>query len=88
MHQAMEERYMTAITHGPTAEEIATQKAEAAARSKLETVLASASSGNTITLANGVAMPQVGFGIADSQDTLEVALQAGYRLLDTARMYV
>lgn len=84
-HRAMEERYMTAIRHGPTAEELAAQKA---ARAKIEAALASASGGGAVTLANGVTMPLVGFGIADSQETLEVALQAGYRLLDTARMYV
>lgn len=86
-HMAMEQRYMTAVTHGPTAEELAAQKAEAAAHARLETAPTSARGGGEITLANGVTMPVVGFGIADSQETLQVALQAGYRLLDTARIY-
>jgi diketogulonate reductase-like aldo/keto reductase len=86
-HQAMEQRYMTAVTHGPTADELAAQKAEGAARARLEAAPTSASGGGDITLGNGVAMPLVGFGIADSQETLQVALQAGYRLLDTARVY-
>lgn len=46
----------------------------------------------TLLLNNGVAMPQVGFGvfqIAASQcaEAVHTALQAGYRLLDTAQTY-
>ena len=91
-HRAMEQRYMTAVTEGPTAEELARQKAEAAAAAAralaaLEVAPASARGGGDIELTNGVMMPAVGFGIADSQETLEVALSSGYRLLDTARIY-
>jgi len=86
-HRAMEQRYMTAVTAGATPRELAAQKAEAATRATLEAAPASASGGGDITLANGVQMPVVGFGIADSQETLRVALRAGYRLLDTARIY-
>jgi hypothetical protein len=40
-----------------------------------------------VALHNGVSMPLVGFGIAQDQETLNVALRAGYRLMDTARIY-
>lgn len=46
-----------------------------------------------ITLNNGVAMPQIGLGVWQAQDGAEVetaisaALQAGYRLIDTAAVY-
>ena len=47
----------------------------------------------TITLNNGVKMPQLGLGVFQSQDGEEVikainwALEAGYRLIDTAAAY-
>lgn len=45
-----------------------------------------------LTLNNGVTMPQLGFGVYQSspQETLDstgFALQAGYRLIDTAAIY-
>ncbi len=46
----------------------------------------------TLLLNNGVAMPQVGFGVfqidaAICAETVRTALQTGYRLLDTAQTY-
>ncbi|UIF28490.1 aldo/keto reductase [Levilactobacillus brevis] len=47
----------------------------------------------TITLNNGVEMPQLGFGVfqvpdlAECETAVTTALQAGYRLLDTATAY-
>lgn len=47
----------------------------------------------TITLNNGVEMPQLGFGVfqvpdlAEAQQAVSTALQAGYRLIDTATAY-
>lgn len=47
----------------------------------------------TITLNNGVAMPQLGFGVWQIEDedqlrtALETALEAGYRAIDTAAIY-
>lgn len=46
----------------------------------------------TITLANGVAMPRLGLGTspmddAESENAVTAALQAGYRLIDTAENY-
>jgi len=47
----------------------------------------------TITLNNGVKMPQLGFGVfqvpdpAECETAVTTALQAGYRLLDTATAY-
>ena len=46
-----------------------------------------------VTLNNGVTMPQLGLGVFRTRDGLEVenaiasAFEAGYRLIDTARMY-
>ena len=46
-----------------------------------------------LSLANGVAMPRVGFGLfrvtpgAPARDVAAEALAAGYRLLDTAAIY-
>ena len=49
---------------------------------------AGASAGpDAVALHNGLSMPLVEFGIAEDCETLEVALSAGYRLLDTARIY-
>ena len=48
---------------------------------------------NTITLNNGVKMPQLGFGVyqipdaAQCQQAVEDALSVGYRLIDTAASY-
>ena len=46
----------------------------------------------TVTLANGVEMPLLGFGTwalrgGDCTRVVEEALDAGYRLIDTAQMY-
>lgn len=46
----------------------------------------------TVTLANGVAMPQVGFGVFqvpddDTEAAVSLALEAGYRSIDTAAVY-
>ncbi|HEY7047103.1 MAG TPA: aldo/keto reductase [Jatrophihabitantaceae bacterium] len=46
----------------------------------------------TITLNNGVAMPQLGFGVfqvpdAEATDAVTTALRAGYRSIDTAALY-
>ncbi|WP_461020034.1 aldo/keto reductase [Streptomyces daliensis] len=46
----------------------------------------------TITLHNGVAMPQLGFGVwqvpdDEAADAVGTALQAGYRSIDTAAIY-
>ena len=46
----------------------------------------------TITLNNGVSIPQVGFGVfqvppEDTKDATLVALETGYRHIDTAEMY-
>jgi Aldo/keto reductase family len=46
----------------------------------------------TVTLNNGVAMPIIGFGVFQipedqTQAAVEAALEAGYRLLDTAASY-
>ncbi|TGD19988.1 aldo/keto reductase [Levilactobacillus suantsaiihabitans] len=47
----------------------------------------------TVTLNNGVTMPQLGLGVfqvwdlAETQATVETALQLGYRLIDTAAAY-
>jgi diketogulonate reductase-like aldo/keto reductase len=46
----------------------------------------------TITLNTGAAMPRLGFGVfqvppAETQQAVERALEAGYRLIDTAAMY-
>lgn len=47
----------------------------------------------TVTLSNGVVMPMVGFGVyrvedlAECQQAVEWALEAGYRLIDTAALY-
>jgi diketogulonate reductase-like aldo/keto reductase len=48
--------------------------------------------GPTIALSNDVAMPQVGFGVFlvppdEVVEPVRVALDAGYRLIDTARLY-
>ena len=49
--------------------------------------------GTTVTLNNGVEMPLLGLGVFQSKDGQEVinaidwALDAGYRLIDTAAMY-
>lgn len=45
-----------------------------------------------ITLNNGVSIPQFGLGVfqlpaGDTADTVAIALEAGYRLVDTAQMY-
>lgn len=47
---------------------------------------------NTITLNNGVNMPQLGFGVwqvpdDEAERAVGVAIQAGYRSIDTARIY-
>lgn len=48
---------------------------------------------DTVTLANGVRMPRLGFGTykipdgAQTEDAVALALDAGYRLIDTASMY-
>lgn len=47
----------------------------------------------TITLNNGVAIPQMGFGVfmvkpAETRDTVLQAFEAGYRHIDTAQMYL
>jgi 2,5-diketo-D-gluconate reductase A len=46
----------------------------------------------TITLNNGVSIPQMGFGVfliqpADTKDATMAALEIGYRHIDTAQMY-
>ncbi|WBB62090.1 aldo/keto reductase [Streptomyces sp. WMMC500] len=46
----------------------------------------------TITLNNGVAMPQLGFGVwqvpdSEAEATVRTALDAGYRSIDTAAIY-
>ena len=46
----------------------------------------------TVTLANGAAMPALGFGTspmgdAETESAVEAALRAGYRLIDTAENY-
>ncbi len=46
----------------------------------------------TVTLANGVLMPQVGFGVFqvpddDTEAAVSAALEAGYRSIDTAAVY-
>jgi diketogulonate reductase-like aldo/keto reductase len=46
----------------------------------------------TITLNNGVTMPQLGFGVfqvpdAEATDAVTTALRAGYRSIDTAALY-
>lgn len=46
----------------------------------------------TVTLNNGVAMPQLGFGVfqvpeADTRAAVDAALEAGYRSIDTAAAY-
>ncbi|MFW6722895.1 aldo/keto reductase [Streptomyces sp. MAR4 CNY-716] len=46
----------------------------------------------TITLNNGVAMPQLGFGVwqvpdTEAETTVRTALDAGYRSIDTAAIY-
>jgi 2,5-diketo-D-gluconate reductase A len=46
----------------------------------------------TVTFNNGVAIPQLGFGVyqvpdAETQATVEIALEAGYRHIDTAQLY-
>lgn len=49
--------------------------------------------GSTVTLGNGVAMPRIGLGVFGADDGPQVrnavgwALDAGYRLIDTAAMY-
>ena len=48
---------------------------------------------NDYVLNNGVKMPSVGIGTfllepADAENSVRVALQAGYRLVDTANMYM
>ena len=87
--------------HGPTPAELAASReverkaAAAAAAAALASPRSPRSAGaagagpggRDIELSNGVCMPAIGFGIADSLETLEVALSAGYRLLDTARIY-
>lgn len=47
---------------------------------------------NTITLNNGVQMPQLGFGVyqiplAETAEAVYQAIKAGYRLIDTAAIY-
>lgn len=47
---------------------------------------------NTITLNNGVKMPQLGFGVyqiplAETAEAVYQAIKAGYRLIDTASIY-
>jgi len=47
---------------------------------------------NTITLNNGVTMPQLGFGVfqvstQDTEDAVAEALRVGYRSIDTAAIY-
>ena len=46
----------------------------------------------TVMLANGVAMPAIGFGTspmgdAEAEQAVAAALRAGYRLIDTAENY-
>lgn len=46
----------------------------------------------TVELANGIVMPQIGFGtyklpVADTQRAVEEALEVGYRLIDNAAAY-
>ena len=41
----------------------------------------------TVALANGVAIPAVGFGCVKTKDTMAAALESGYLHLDTARVY-
>jgi len=46
----------------------------------------------TLTLANGVEMPQLGLGTwpmndAEAAETVTTALELGYRLIDTAENY-
>ncbi|MGH3392655.1 MAG: aldo/keto reductase [Actinomadura sp.] len=46
----------------------------------------------TITLNDGVAMPQLGFGVwqvpdAEAEEAVALALKAGYRSIDTAKIY-
>ncbi|KAK6024236.1 oxidoreductase, aldo/keto reductase family protein [Ostertagia ostertagi] len=48
--------------------------------------------GPTITLSNGVKMPQVGLGTwqstpAEVKSAVKAAIEAGYRLIDTAEAY-
>ncbi|KAK6012674.1 hypothetical protein OSTOST_22153 [Ostertagia ostertagi] len=45
--------------------------------------------GPTITLSNGVKMPQVGLGnlAAEVKSAVKAAIEAGYRLIDTAEAY-
>lgn len=46
--------------------------------------------GRTVTLNNGVEMPCMGFGtfrLVDARSSVLCALEAGYRLIDTASMY-
>ncbi|GLX01151.1 aldo/keto reductase [Microtetraspora sp. NBRC 16547] len=47
---------------------------------------------NTITLNNGVTMPQLGFGVwqvadDEAEEAVATALSAGYRSIDTAKLY-
>ena len=47
---------------------------------------------STLTLNNGVEMPALGLGTwpmtdADAESTIPVAVEAGYRLIDTAENY-
>ena len=45
---------------------------------------------STVTLNNGVAMPQLGFGVSEARDTrasVSAALEHGYRSIDTAEVY-
>ncbi|TQN33128.1 diketogulonate reductase-like aldo/keto reductase [Haloactinospora alba] len=46
----------------------------------------------TVTLNNGVAMPQIGFGVfqvpdAEAESIVATAIEAGYRSIDTATLY-
>ena len=43
-----------------------------------------------LTLSNGTKMPPIGFGtykLVDIQPRVETAIKAGYRLIDTAKLY-
>ena len=47
---------------------------------------------NTVTLNNGVIMPQVGYGVyqvssAECERCVSDALSVGYRMIDTAQAY-
>ncbi|PYI68993.1 2,5-diketo-D-gluconic acid reductase [Arthrobacter livingstonensis] len=54
--------------------------------------MSTAATQNTITLNNGVEMPQIGYGVfqvpdAETETAVSLALAAGYRSIDTAAIY-